>query len=592
MGRLGPRNAMKTITRLLFILYCLVLAGMLSMGLLSLINGHIASGVCVIAERPLLRTAMLIALPSFTLVMTVLAFFSIRRTDVRARLHYGLSQLYQYVFHGLSTGLMVLDSHGRVRYINPACCRLLGWESGSPPQLVHYAELIDPLLVPVAERLAASLETGERFSREYRVFLPSGVRCIECDFYTVRDNRLGLVSIVSLEDRTREDEIKQRLSQQLEETHRYAVSKDNFFANMSHEIRTPINAILGMTYFARNLCKDAKCLEYIGKIENASELLLSVVNDILDFSKMQEHKFSLNPENFNLYDLKKIISDLFTLKILQKGLTFLVEFNCPERFYVFGDQFRLTQIFINLVGNAIKFTDRGFVSVSLNHEQVGQDIILRCAVRDTGCGLSEEDMTKLFTDFEQFGQVFVKTHEGTGLGLAICKRLVELMHGVIWVDSSPGKGSSFYFIVVMKKPLEVSGGELSAALPSIRRKTGRVLLVEDNDINSEIAETLLSNAGCVVDRAVDGLEAVELCRSLPPDYYDLVLMDIHMPRMNGYDSARILKTELKVVCPILAVTATSENAEMLEKNSDVVAGYIVKPYDPEVFRGLFGAENG
>jgi len=560
-------------------------------GLVHLVKGDSLLVIRFLHDNPFLLGSMMMGLPCIGLGFIIFLLILNKAEEDRSALNSSLSHFYQSVFFGLSTGLMVLDQNGRVRYINPACCRLLGWDSVSPPQLVHYSELVDPLLVPISERLAASIETGEHFTREYRVFLPSGVLCIQCDFHSLRDNRLGQIFVISLEDRSREDAIKQKLSLQLEETHRYAVSKDNFFANMSHEIRTPINAILGMTYFARNVCENDKCLTYISKIENASELLLSVVNDILDFSKMQEHKFSLNPENFNLYDLKKILLDLFTLKAEQKGLTFLIEFDCPERFYVNGDQFRLTQVFMNLVSNAIKFTEKGFISVSLNHEIIGQEVILRCTVRDTGCGLSEDTMAKLFTDFEQFTQVLVKTHEGTGLGLAICKRLVELMHGVIWVDSEVGKGSSFHFVVVMRKLTELSGEDLAVSLPRIQRKTGRVLVVEDNDINSEIAETLLSSVGCTVDRAKNGLEAIDMCRVRDKDYYDLVLMDIHMPRMNGYDAARILKNELGITCPILAMTASSENADNLESNGDAISGYIMKPYDPEIFKDLFAAAN-
>lgn len=562
---------------------------LVSYGVIHIVRGDVLLELQRIHASMFLSHFLLTGLPCIGLALVIVLFVLNKKEEDKSVLNASLAHFYQSVFFGLSTGLMVLDQNGRVRYINPACCRLLGWDSVSPPQLIHYSELVDPLLVPISERLAASIETGEHFSREYRVFLPSGVLCIQCDFYSLRDTRLGQIFVISLEDRSREDAIKQKLSLQLEETHRYAVSKDNFFANMSHEIRTPINAILGMTYFARNVCNSDKCLEYIAKIENASELLLSVVNDILDFSKMQEHKFSLNPENFNLHDLKKILLDLFSLKAEQKGLTLLIEFDCPELFYVNGDQFRLTQVFMNLVSNAIKFTDKGFISVSLNHEIIGQEVILRCTVRDTGCGLSEDALAKLFTDFEQFTQVLVKTHEGTGLGLAICKRLVELMHGVIWVDSEVGKGASFHFVVVMKKVTELSGDDLAVSLPKIRRNTGRVLVVEDNDINSEIAETLLASAGCTVERATNGLEAIDMCRVRDKAYYDLVLMDIHMPRMNGYDAARVLKNELGIACPILAMTASTESADSLEFNGDAIAGYIMKPYDPDVFKDLFVA---
>ena len=526
-----------------------------------------------------------IAFAALSLVLIALLIMNILRMERQRQSNARLDRFFQSVFSGLNSGLMVVDSAGNVRYINPACRMLLLCDGEREVEDKPYTELVAPLLLPVAEKLAAAVAAGESFSREYRVFLPTGVRCIQCDFTSHFDESFGQINVISLEDKTKEDETRQKLSQQLEETHRYAASRDNFFANMSHEIRTPINAILGMTYFAKRAAPNPDCLGYIKKIENASELLLRVVNDILDFSKMQENKFSLNPEDFNLWDLRKIMYDLFALKAEQKGLVLSVQFDCPETFIVHGDQFRLTQIFMNLMSNAIKFTDRGYVSVSLNHEILGKDVILRCSVRDTGCGLDEDDMSKLFTDFEQFGQVLVKNHEGTGLGLAITKRLVELMHGVIWVDSAPGRGSAFHFVVVIRKA-ESEDGEIEGGF-KVARKSGRVLVVEDNDINREIAETLLSEIGCEVNLASDGIEAIELCRSKDQDYYDLILMDIHMPRMNGYDAAKILKRELRVETPILAVTASTESRESVDENREFIAGYLEKPYNPGAFRVMF-----
>lgn len=537
-------------------------------------------------------------------LFTLLLILQYRMNRIRSA-HESLYRLYDAVISNFSTGFILLDSSLAVQYINPAGMQMLQKEPGVSYARLVFEDLVKPTLIPVSERLRAAMDGGESFSREFRVFLPDGIRSFRCDFVSLTVGNLGLFYIISLEDRTMESDIREKLSRQLEETHRYAVSKDNFFANMSHEIRTPINAILGMTYFLRNAEKDERCLEYVRKIENASEILLGVVNDILDFSKMQEHKFSLKKENFNLPEIRKILADLFNIKAEQKGVTLSIEFDCPDPFMVYGDQFRLTQVLMNLVSNAIKFTERGFVSVAVNHETIGDDIILRCTVRDTGCGISEENTTKLFTEFEQFGNVLLKKAEGTGLGLAISKRLVELMHGVIWVDSEEGKGSSFHFAVVLKKPLGAeereagavaerappSGDDRGNGLPAVVRRTGRVLLVEDNEINAEIADALLTEIGLTVDHAADGVLAVDACRAHGPDWYDLILMDIHMPRMNGYDAARVLKAERLAACPILAVTATSEDSGMLEQHRDVIAGYIQKPYNPDVFRALFpGAE--
>ncbi len=492
------------------------------------------------------------------------------------------------LFDRLDSGIVVLDRDYRVVVFNSAAERILDLKPGFLRKGTVWSDLVNPVLVPVAERLADSLDRGVAFSREFRVFLPQGVRCVKVDLATFETPRSGIIYPMYLTDNTREDEIKQKLVQQLEETHRHAVAKDNFFANMSHEIRTPINAILGMTYFAKNHASDPKAIEFIQKIENASDILLGIVNDILDFSKMKEHKFSLNPETFNLYGMKKILADLFIDKAARKGLEFTIDFACPEDFYVFADQFRLTQIFMNLVSNAIKFTDTGLVHVSANVETLSEEVILRCAVRDTGCGLDEDELSRLFTDFEQFGKVLVKNQEGTGLGLAIAKRLVELMHGVIWVDSTPGKGSIFHFVVVLKRSGATSPVTSDNTLPRVELKTRRVLVVEDNEINAEIAGNLLAESGCTVEFAQDGVEAVELCKTRSPDYFDLVLMDIHMPRMNGYEAARIIKRDLGVICPILAVTATSDNAEELESNRDVIANYLLKPYNPGVFKTIFG----
>jgi len=532
---------------------------------------------------------LLYAVSGFTLLRRSLGKAHARERSIEA-----LASIYNAVLERLNSGLLVFDADGEVQYANPVVLSVLRRDADSDAVGLHYSLLVDPVLVPVAETIADSMETGKSFSREYRVFIPQRTICVRAGFLMFDDSAGKRFFVLTLEDVTAEDETKRRLSEQLEETRRHSIAKDNFFSNMSHEIRTPINAILGMTYFLKQCELDPRAVSYVQKIENASELLLGVVNDILDFSKMREHKFTLHPDAFKLLDIRKILLDLFFLKAERKGIALSVDFDCPEDYVVVGDQFRLTQVFMNLVANAVKFTVRGRVSVSVNLEELGNDVILRCQVSDTGCGLAEESVARIFADFEQFSEVLNKNHEGTGLGLAICKRLVELMNGVIWVVSRLGKGSSFHFVVVLgvpeRKPAEVE----PPARATVSRRSGRVLLVEDDEVNAEIAVRLLAELGYEAELALDGVDAVERCRAATPGHYDAVLMDVHMPRMNGYSAARLIKTEPQLDCPGCLVTAAEGEASEMESIHDIIDGSILKPYNPVVFREIFesGATGG
>lgn len=530
-----------------------------------------------------IRHAGFFAILCLCFILTVLFLVIRKRMTRQDGIIRSIIRLYKLVFDGLATGIMVLDRYANVRYMNTAFCRFVGCVESDSMKLMHYSVLVDPVLQPVAEKIAQALESGENFTREYRVLLPDGIKCFKCDLNMVDDGKFGTISILTLTDLTREDAVRQKLSRQLVETSRHAQARDNFFANMSHEIRTPINAILGMAYFARKLSTDDKCSDYIQKIENASELLLGVVNDILDFSRMQDSKFALNKDSFNVQDLKKILLDLFSLKAQQKGLEFIVEFNCPDPLYVYGDQFRITQIFMNLIGNAIKFTSNGLVAVALNYEKVGSDIILRCSVRDTGCGLTEEESGRILNDFEQFSQVLVKQNEGTGLGLAICKRLVDLMGGVIWVDSTPGKGSSFHFVIMCNDP---SAGQLSfsESLPRIRYRTGRALIVDSNEINSEIAATLLSTVRYIGVTAKSLEEAVSLCQSDSSGYYDAVIVDLDLVKDAELSLLEDLKEAIGDECILIA--AISLDSEKRQAGA-LFGGFLHKPYNPEEIREAF-----
>lgn len=537
-------------------------------------------------ESLILFHAIIFALICLVLLgLLLLSIFILGREERR---HAGLSRLYDSVFCQMTSGLLVVNTAREIKYMNPAAARILERENRDLLVNRQYTILLDPVLAPVAERLEKAISGGEDMHAEYRVILSTGFISVRVAVSHFEDKDLGQVSVIAIEDKTAESDAKRKLSQQLEETRRYALSKDNFFANMSHEIRTPINAILGMTYFLKKLVRGERAAEYVQKIEHSSEILLGVVNDILDFAKMREHKFTLKPENFNLEGIKGILEDLFALKAVQRGVSLVLDFRMSPDFMVCADQFRLTQIFMNLIGNALKFTEEGsiIVTVSPEFDERGR-IILRSSILDTGCGLSEESISKLFTDFEQFGEVLLKRHEGTGLGLAICKRLVELMNGVIWVDSTLGVGSNFQFVVILDPPRDMAVNSVSPASLVVQRRTGIILLVEDNEINAEIAAELLKEMEYTVELAEDGVQALEMARMVSPDYYDAILMDIHMPRLNGYDTARLLRTEVAVNCPIIAVSATTEEENRLSGDHSLFDGYIVKPYSHILLRALF-----
>lgn len=365
-----------------------------------------------------------------------------------------LLKLSHSVFENINSALILINAEKKITLINSSAYALFNKDSSEDLINQSWESLLSPVLEPVFDKIAVSIEEDENFSRNYRVFLPDGVLYLQCSLYVLDIPEENPFYLLSFTDKTAEDEVRQKLASQLEETQRYIASKENFFSNMSHEIRTPINAIVGLTFVAKKYCETEKNLVYLEKIEHATEQLLNVANDILDFSKMKETTFELLNEAFNLKKIKNILVDLFKMDALKKQIDLSINFDCPDDLIIYGDQFRLTQIFMNIISNALKFTQNGSITVSLGYELLKNDIILRCHIKDTGIGISEENLVSLFTDYEQFGQVLEKKFEGTGLGLAITKRLVELMNGVIWVESTPGKGSIFYFVVVLKNKKE------------------------------------------------------------------------------------------------------------------------------------------
>jgi PAS domain S-box-containing protein len=365
-------------------------------------------------------------------------------------------------------------------------------------------------------------------------------------------------------------------------------AKSTFLANMSHELRTPMNAILGMTGLALRNATDPKLRDQLNKVTRASQHLLHVINDILDISKIEAERLNLDTFEFVLATTLESLSNMALPAATAKGLK--LSFNiAPELANqpLIGDFLRLGQILLNLTSNAIKFTHVGSVSIDVSaNEDSPAELLLRFEVRDTGIGISAEDQTRLFQAFEQSDNSMTRKYGGTGLGLAISKRLASLMGGSIGVESEPGSGSTFWFTARLQKAVASIDPARNPSAPQAedRLRSGyagaRILLAEDEPINQEVSRELLESAGLIVDLAEDGVEAVELAKH---KNYDLILLDLQMPRMNGIEAARIIRTQPgREAVPILALTA---NAFTGDRQKCIDAGmndHIGKPVDPDL----------
>lgn len=365
-------------------------------------------------------------------------------------------------------------------------------------------------------------------------------------------------------------------------------AKTEFLSRMSHEIRTPMNAIVGMTAIAQTVIGDDKKVEEcLNKISTSTKYLLSLINDILDMSRIESGSMTVCKDNFNLDSLLDELVVLMSAQADDKAISLEVKRSYTEQRLI-GDELRLNQVLINIIGNALKFTpEQGTITISAEQiMQEGNHVTIRFSVRDTGIGINENNLTRIFSAFEQAEDNTARRFGGTGLGLAISSNLVKLMGGKLDVRSEEGVGSEFFFTICFPIAEKTEKEEKSEAeeTKQVHFKGKRLLVVEDNEINAEIAQTVLEMAGIQSELAGDGQQAVDKFAGNPIGYYDAILMDIRMPIMDGLEATKCIRTlgkEDSRTIPIVAMSANAFDEDMKKSIESGMNGHLSKPIDIE-----------